>query len=200
MLKKIALASAILAASTGVALANPAPYVGVSSGVVVNTLNISSHHHSVEAGGYRGVPFNLFAGYGGMVNCNFYLAGELFGTVATANISDNDAQLKSTYGFGAAILPGVMLSDHTLGYIRAGVVRTHFKLDDDAKQTKTGGQFGVGLQTNLCQNLDLRGEYDFVSYGSLSHDGEHHHGHHHHGVSASPRSDQFTVGLVYKFD
>lgn len=196
MLRKIVLASAILAASTGVALAGT-PYVGISSGVVVNTLDIKTDHGRAGVASYRGVPFNLFAGYGGLINCNVYLGGELFGTVGTANVSDNNTQLKSTYGIGAAFIPGVMLSDRTMAYARAGIVRTQFRTGrHDAKETRNGAQVGAGIQTNLCQNLDLRGEYDFVAYRSIS-NGHHRRGTH---VSASPRSDQFTLGLVYKFD
>lgn len=180
MFKKLLIASSLLVASTGVALANPAPYVGASLGVVVNTPNNS------WAGSYRGVPLNLFAGYGGIVTENFYLAGELQGTVGTPEISGN-GWLRSSYGFGASILPGLMLCDQTLLFARLGVVNTHFsKFDRNA----TGGEFGLGMQTSLTQNVDLRGEYDFSAYRSVSRD----------GLSTNPRSDQFTVGLVYKFD
>lgn len=203
-MKKIVLASLILAATTaGVASANPAPYIGISSGVIVNTADLRRTHDDnglVGIGSYRGVPLNVFAGYGGLVNCNIYLGGEIFATAATANISDNKLQLKSTYGFGAAFIPGVMFSDRTMGYVRAGIVKSHFRTGrHDSKATRNGAQFGVGLQTNLCQNLDLRGEYDFVAYRSVRAnvvDANNLP----HRASVSPRSDQFTLGLVYKFD
>jgi opacity protein-like surface antigen len=191
MLKKVLLASAIAVTTSGVAVANTAPYVGASVGVTTNTSNVKANGSNFTGGGYRGVPFNLFAGYGGVINQNFYLAGELNGTVGTANISDN-TNLKSSYGLGASIIPGLMLSDHTLAFARAGVVRSRFP-DNNAK-TLNGGQFGFGMQTSLTQNVDLRGEYDFVAYesknatvGATT-------------ASVAPRSDQFNLGLVYKFD
>ena len=190
MFKKVILASAIAMSVSGVAAANGAPYVGASVGITNNSQNVKTNGVNSTGGSYRGVPFNLFAGYGGLVNQSFYLAGELVGTVATANISD-DNSMKSTYGLGASIIPGVMLSDHTLAYARAGVVRSRFSQNN---QSRTGGQFGLGMQTALTQCVDLRGEYDFVAYQSKNQTSG--------GVTSSvaPRSDQFTVGLVYKLD
>ncbi len=182
MLKKILLASAMLVSTTGIAMADQAlaPYVGVSTGINVMTAD------KAGLNGYRGVPFNAFVGYGGTIEQNLYLAGELTGTVATGQISDTN-QLKTTYGYGASILPGFMLSDHTLAFARLGLLRTRFSQIDS---TKTGAQIGLGLQTSLTQNLDLRGEYDFAGYKHINYS----------GTTASPISDLFTLGVVYKFD
>lgn len=193
MVKKILLISAFAAiVSTNLAHANAAPYVGAGVGIINNTANVKLNNRPVDyvGGSYRGVPVNLFAGYGGAVNENFYLAGEIFGTAGTMNLSDSKG-LKTSYGIGAAIIPGVMLSDHTMAYVRAGVVRARFS---QSKANKTGGQFGAGMQTTLTQNVDLRGEYDFVAYKSEDKTiGTN-------KFSIAPRSDQFNVGLVYKFD
>lgn len=188
MVKKIIIASAILAATTGVASADPAPYLGASIGINTNTSSSVSiatgpKQFVNQAGNFRGVPFSLFAGYGGILNQNFYLAGEVFGTPATAEISDKNL-LKTTYSYGASVIPGVMLSDHTLAYGRVGVVRSRFS---ELNENANGAQFGFGLQTCLTQNIDLRAEYDFTAYKSVS------------NVS-SPRQDAFNLGLVYKFD
>lgn len=191
MLNKILIASSILAAS-GIALANPAPYVGASLGIDTNTSSSAAYSanatgvHSAPAN-YRGVPFSVFAGFGGVLTDNYYLAGEFTGTVATADISNNNG-LKTSYGYGASVLPGFMLSDHTLAFVRAGVVRSHFT---NANESETGGQFGAGLQTSLTQNVDLRGEYDFTAYRSFNNSI---------GRVAAPRSDAFNASLVYKFD
>lgn len=182
MLKKAILVGGLLAA--GVAVAAPAPYVGVSTGV--------SNMSADKGISYRGMPFNLFAGYGGMVNSSIYLAGELNATVANAQLSDPaDNSLKSTYGYGLSVLPGVMLSDHTMAFARAGVVRTRFS---SANASKTGAQFGLGLQTSLTQNIDIRGEYDYTAYQSFNRavDDE--------TFSISPRNDAFIIGLIYKID
>lgn len=189
MLKKLFLASAIVAASSS-AIAGNAPYLGAGIGIINNSANEKSNAGtSSTLGAYRGMPFNLYAGYGGLVNQNFYLAGELNGTVGTANISEsNNAGLKTTYGLGASIIPGIMLSDRTMAYARAGVIRSRFP--DNKGTSRTGGQFGLGMQTTVAQNVDLRGEYTYVAYQSKNTS----------FGSTAPRSDQFTVGLIYKFD
>lgn len=199
MFKKILLVSAINAGIASAAMANPVPYVGGNTGIVTNTSSsvaIGSMttsgvggHTTIfsQPGNYRGVPFNLFAGYGGVINQNFFLAGEVFGTVGTADISNNN-QMKTSYGYGASVLPGLMLCDNTVAYVRAGVVRSRFTNDS---VTRTGGQVGLGLQTTLTQNIDLRGEYDFTGYRSFSNVI---------GNVSSPRQDAFNLGVVYKFD
>jgi len=181
MLKKIFLATALLASTTTVAMAfdNLNAYVGVGTGVTTNTSSNSAF------GSYRGMPLNAFIGYGGVFSENFYLAGELNGTLATANIS-NSTILKTNYGYDLSVLPGMMLSDSTLVFGRAGIIRSRFPNQND---WSTGGKFGLGMQTGLMQNIDLRGEYDFVAYRSVNVL----------GGTASPRSDQFNLSLVYKF-
>jgi opacity protein-like surface antigen len=192
MFKKVLLASAILAASSTVAMA-AAPYVGIGSGLVVNTLDLGQVSNVGELGiFYRGIPVNLFAGYGGMVSDSMYLAGELNGTVGTFNITDTTG-LRSQYGLSLSVLPGVMLSDHTMAFARLGVVKTHFTTPSYAKWSDTtpwGGEAGLGMQTSLTQNLDLRGEYDFVAYKSTSSN----------TFKDTPRADQFNVSLVYNFN
>lgn len=184
MFKKIILASAILAATVSVAeAAAPAPYVGASIGLTNNFITSGN-----DAGGtYRGVPFNLFAGYGGVLSQSFYLAGELNATVANATVTNSDGN-KSTYGFGVSLIPGVMLNESTLAFARVGVVNTHFS--NLVNSNRTGGQIGLGLQTSVTQNIDVRGEYDYVAYQSKST----------FWGSMAPRQDVFTVGLVYKIN
>lgn len=174
MFKKLILVSAILAVTTGAALANPAPYVGGSIGIASNSgKNVSGHA--------RNVPVSAFAGYGGLVNQNIYLGGEVFGTLAAKKFNGN--ALQTRYGFGASVIPGVMISDHTLAFARAGVVRTRFK---GANKGRNGAQIGLGLQTSLTQNVDIRGEYDYTRYRAIN--------------NYKPQTNAFTVGLVYKFD
>jgi opacity protein-like surface antigen len=188
MFKKVILSTAILASSVSFAMNAPAPYIGAGLGIVTNTSDIKGSGSSA-VGNYRGVPFNVFAGYGGVINQNFYLAGELSATLGTADIQDNG--LKTSYGYGVSVLPGMMLSDHTLAFARAGIVRAHLPKQ---RSDSTGGELGLGLQTSLTQCIDLRGEYDFVAYRSVN------------GItsgstySVSPRSDQVNLGLIYKFD
>src|SRR5579883_1693444 len=183
MLKKILLAIAVRA-STAAMAADPAPYVGAGLGIVNNTSSDAGNGSAF----FRGVPFNAFVGYGGVVNQALYLAGEVGVTVGTGEIS-NHYGLKTTYSYGASVLPGFMLSDHTLAFARVGAVKTRFSNQD---KTASGGQFGLGLQTSLTPELDLRGEYDFTAYNSFTSSGN--------DRISSPRSDAFNLGVVYKFD
>lgn len=182
MMKKLLLSLALIA-TTSLAFANPAPYLGGSLGITANTNNKGS-------GSYRGMPFTGFVGFGGAIDPNYYLAGELSLTVGTADI-DNAGNMKSSYGYGISVLPGVMLSDHTSGFLRVGIVRSRFP---DANTNLTGGQFGLGLQTSVTQNVDLRTEYDYIAYRSSSSTASTP------GISTSPTSDQFNLALIYKFD
>lgn len=180
MFKKLLIASAVLAVSSNIAFANTngAPYVGVSTGVVTNTASSLN---------FRGMPGTIFAGYGATMGQGIYLAGEVFGTIGTAVISDNG--LKSTYNYGISFIPGVMLSDHTMGYMRIGLVRNRFTPKGAIPSTTvSGGQLGLGIQTSLTQNWDLRGEYTFTANRHIS------------NLSGDPRTDAATVGLIYKFD
>lgn len=180
MFKKLLIACAVMAATTAPAFASieSAPYLGASFGVKANTASLSN---------YDGLIATVFGGYGATVSQTFYLAAELFADIGSLNMSNhtnNSTGVRSSYGFGASILPGLELNDHTTAYMRLGVVRSEFSA---ASQMATGGQFGLGLQTMLTQNWDLRGEYIYTAYQSVT------------GVVGNPRSNQFMLGAIYKF-
>jgi opacity protein-like surface antigen len=176
MFKKLLVSSAILAMASATAFAG-APYVGVATGVVVNTADTVN---------FRGLPGTIFAGYGSGLGQGFYLGGEVFVTLGSATITDNG--LKTGYAYGFGLLPGIMISDHTMGYVRLGLAQTKFSPTNQGNTTVTGGQLGLGLQTSLTQNWDLRGEYTYTSNKSVS------------GVSGNPRTDATTIAMVYKVD
>lgn len=178
MFKKLVLTTSLLALTSGAVFATNAPYIGLSAGERTNT-NKSYN--------YRGIPGTIFAGYGADISQGFYLAGEVFGTFGTGTITDNG--LKTTWGYGLSILPGIMVSEHTMAYMRLGGVRTKFQPKFSSQKTVTGGQFGLGLQTSLMQCWDLRGEYIYSTYSSLNK-----------GSGGAPASDEFALGLIYKFE
>lgn len=184
MLKKLIIAAAALALTSGLAHASGAPYIGASIGEATNTTNTENSSYT-GVRNYRGVPFMVNAGYGALLSQNLYFGGEIFGTLGTLTLNDNG--LKSTYGYGASILPGILLGEHTLTYARLGLVRSRFTPSASSNRSVNGGQLGLGMQLGLTQNVDLRGEYVFTAYQSFS------------GIS-TPRQDQFNLGLVYKFD
>jgi opacity protein-like surface antigen len=157
------------------------PYVGADLGITANTTSTAGNK---KPGNFRGIPVTLFAGYGAEINDNFYLAGEVFVTPGTGELSQTKGHyVKSTYGYGASFIPGMIISDHTLAYARLGLVRSHFDKND---VNATGGQFGLGLQAGVSKNVDVRGEYIFTAYESFN-------------GNTSPKADQVNVGLVYKF-
>lgn len=189
MLKKLTILSALLASTAGVAMANPAPYVGAGLGVTANT---STNSSAYLTSAFRGAPLSVLAGYGGAVNDWYYAAAEVNASLLTGSLSGT-GMLKSSYGYGISVLPGYMLNDHTVAFLRAGLVRTHFSNLD---KYSTGGQLGLGLQTSVTQHLDVRGEYDFTAYSAVNTAAKT-------GGwinSIAPRSDTTTLSLVYKFD
>jgi opacity protein-like surface antigen len=179
MFKKLLIATAILATTSGIAAANlSVPYLGASLGV--NTLTASN------GVSYRGVPITVFGGYGAVVSQAIYLGGEVFGTLGTSTLNNNNSvstSLKTSYGYGVSFMPGYVLTDRTMMFLRAGLVRSRFSSID---ANSTGAQLGLGMQTNLLQNWDVRGEYDYTSYNKVG------------GVK--PKSDLFNLGFVYKID
>jgi opacity protein-like surface antigen len=64
------------------------------------------------------------------------------------------------------------------------VLRTQFS---SGNTWLTGGQVGLGLDVALCTNWDLRGEWDYGFYNSS-------------GSVGNPKSQQFNLGLIYKFE
>lgn len=177
MFKKVCLAVALATCST-VSFANGAPYVGGSLGVIDTT--------STTPGVFRGVPATVFGGYGASINRNIYLGGEVLATLGTFNITNATTAiggLKTSYGYGASIIPGIYVSESSMVFGRVGVVRSRFS---DLSETVTGGQVGLGMQTTVSQNWDLRGEYDYTKYSSVH--------------NLNPQTDAFNLGLIYKID
>lgn len=157
--------------------------------------------------GTHGIKGGMMAGYSGVLNPYMYLATEVFvnlGQTRTAikPISDIDllpltrAKLTTPYDFGMSILPGYMFSPCVTLYGRAGFIRTKFEFDsyiDDSSRSKTnsvyGGQFGFGLLVGLTRQINVRLEYDYTSYRSLSAFGN----------IIMPQNNQVNLGLFYKF-
>jgi len=197
MLKKLSIIALFLLSTN---LIYALPYIGLSSGVLVNTsddFEIYDHGiYSRQPINYREVPLTLFAGYGVDLRSAFYLGGEIFVTPMLAKLNSSSygrGYLNMTYNYGISFTPGIQVSEHTLAYIRLGWIGAHFQsLDNNVN----GGQFGVGLRSSITQHLDLRAEYSISSYFVNGND----------EVIVNPfrvspiiDSDQFSFGLVYRF-
>lgn len=202
MFKKLLIASVVLAGTTSIAFAHVSykgerrdykaevvppcpcyqyvagPYLGLNLGVRDNI--------SGAPAAYKGIEGTISAGYAGMLSPQFYLAAEVFAG-DSFRVKDytrpGSGSARSTWSYGLDIIPGVMLTDYVLGYLRAGVIQTRF---NNVGVNKTGWQVGIGGQTNLCGNWDLRGEYVYSQYGNVS-------------TVGHVLADQFNIGIVYKF-
>ncbi|MDR3492665.1 MAG: hypothetical protein P4M12_11610 [Gammaproteobacteria bacterium] len=135
---------------------------------------------------YKGLIGNLFAGYGKLLDDNqkFYLGGEVLADAGSIPLSGKSYGNRATYGLGASIIPGYMLTKDTMAYGRVGVKALHYT---GTNSTHTGGQLGLGVQTNVAQNWDVRGEYSYTGYGIFKNFTQH-------------GSNQVNLGLVYKLN
>jgi len=169
MLRKVLLASIITAVGSTMALA-ATPYVGGSLGVT--NLGIYSSG-KVQAGAIG----KLFGGYGSTfgINKNIYIGGEL--NIDLAHYPYNTG---ATYGVGASFIPGIMITQYTMIYGRIGLETNH---NTHSSIMYFGNQLGLGLQTNLAKNWDIRGEY--IRYSNVN--------------GNTSGNSQLNLGLVYKF-
>jgi len=156
------------------------PYVGASIGLQNNISGAPAA--ATELGG------NLSAGWGYLWGQRFYLAGEVFGgdngALKNYRSTSTHNSLQSGWYFGGDILPGLMITDHVLAYARAGAVNTRF---NEINANRTAWQVGLGGQTTISKNLDIRAEYIYSLYSSIP------------GISR-PQTSQVNAGIVQKFE
>lgn len=188
------------------AAAYASPYIGINTSFNSTEWNVK--HASQKTTSYHsdGVSGGVFGGYGEMVNQNLYLGVEGFANINSVNTENKviDAyqttvNLKSTYSYGASILPGIKAGKDTLIYARMGLIKTRFELTQNPApnfygaqsttgNTVTGGQLGAGVQTGVTKHVDIRGEYVYSAYRSFSAFNN----------KISPNNNQVNMGLVYK--
>jgi len=181
-LKKLAsclLASGLLLSSATAALANSGGVFYLAPALQYISLYVGSNK-------YQGISPIITAGYGGMVNSVIYLAGEIFAIPATATINNNPNQngsLRTSYGYGASLLPGYYFDDSVMGYARLGYIVARF---ENFHTTKAGYEVGAGVDIGWTANISFYGEYDFAKYRTLENVG-------------APKAGIYTLGLKYKF-
>lgn len=206
MFKKAIIASAVLAASTGLALANggtyqPAPscvhsaYVGVA---------VSRDFFSVDNGnndgfgsldlGNDGFDGELNAGLGWVFQDHYYLGAEVFGDVTNTKISVADESVKNKYNYGIDLVPGVKISDSTMLYGKVGYVRGKFTADANVEgynfsdsTNRNGLQLGLGMETMITNNVSAKLEYDYNYFSKFS------------DTDTRPVVDQVKLGVAYHF-
>jgi opacity protein-like surface antigen len=178
MFKKITLSMGLL--TLGVL-----PCLAFSGNFYLGPTLLIENNNADNGSSYRGISPKITVGYGDYVSPSYYLAGELFGIFGNVKISDNHEEfsVKTSRGFGASFVPGVMINESTELYARIGLISTTFT---DPDKNATGGQLGVGLQTRLTETWDIRAEYTYTAYRDV-------------GDIHSPQSDTFGIGFIHKF-
>lgn len=137
---------------------------------------------------YRGLSPKLALGYGTVLGQSFFLAGEVSATIGTAELSNNtgttgtSVRVNRSYDF--SVLPGMLFSENTMGFLRLGVVSSNFS---QPNATAAGGEIGVGLQFAVLNCWYIRGEYFYTAYSAIKDVG-------------TPVSDTFALGAVYTFN
>ncbi len=164
MFKKIVLACIAIAINSTALAATP--YIGGSLGAT--DLGVSAGKINADA------ISKLFGGYGSVfgANNNIYLGGEL-----NLDVAHYPSYTGTVYGLGASFIPGFMVTNDTMIYGRIGLEADR---SNSSSTSHLGNQLGLGLQTSLAKNWDIRAEYVHTSTFN--------------------ENSQITLGLVYKFD
>lgn len=156
----------------------------------------------------KGWNASAFTGYGLYFNW-FYFGGEINAVASAAESTHTMAvngftlneELRARQSYGVALLPGFRANDYTLIYARLGYLRTSMRntetasilglgtFTDSVTEWLNGFNYGVGIETAICQNTSIRGEYTYTSYGTFNN-----------GITKfTPNNSSFTLGVNYHF-
>jgi len=151
-------------------------YLGLSVGSLANNTSKPAF--------YQGLAGTVTLGYAYTPMTSYYLAGEAFvgDSIQLQNKSNNGSSVRSSWNLGLSVLPGYMISEAALGYFRLGYIRTNFS---SPSNSANGAQLGLGLQLALSKSWDVRSEYIYSFYNSVS-------------TLGNPRSNLFNLGFIYK--
>jgi len=144
---------------------------------------------------YNALMPALYVGYGAWRSESLFLALEGFATSKSIRTTDNDDAntiLKMSYNYGLSVVPMMSLDNAIFGFLRLGFVRTKFP---NLGSIENAYQLGLGLEGVLVGCWNLRGEADYVKYGSVkkgSSDSDIHVG--------SLHAAEYTLALIYRFD
>lgn len=161
--------------------ANP-DFDGTAGGVGVSS-NIDLAVRGGDVGG--------FLGFGKYFDV-WYLGAEVYGFWTSANTSTTvtvppapgvvggtvNSRLRENGDWGIAILPGIALNNTTLGYVKVGYdwasVNARVNVTPTGGPTTTvsdndtahGWVFGAGIETLVCDNWSVRGQFDYINYNN----------------------------------
>ncbi len=162
---------------------------GNDSAASVNSDVGHHHHHHLSSSSSTVVPF--------------FFGGNL------------EQEITANWSWGVSVLPGIKINDSTLAYARLGWAAHNLKVenefdhhyllsssypygfagrhhddDDDANHWYSGFAYGLGIESVICQNWSVRGDYTHTDLGS--HDVG--------STSLHPADNQFMLSLIYHFD
>lgn len=207
--------------------ANAAFYVGAGGGPEIATFSEDAHITLPESNVYnntklsgRGYFGSIFAGYGRYLTGpdlhtkNVYLAAEINANASNVEYQGSNNNLtsrtfstttyKMDHSFGLSILPGFLLTDSTLFYVRLGYAYGNFKLfTNDVSLTPvnenvSGFCHGFGVRQMVKQNFMVFMEvsqtnYQGVQIHTLSTNNTVK------DVNITPVTAQLEFGLLYNF-
>lgn len=175
----------------------------------IPTVLTASTNPALNPTGFLG---GLFLGYGHYFDI-FYLGAEIFGNYTSASASYTDSfnalltgnaaalynQVTFRGSYGAGLLPGLKVNDKTLFYLKAAYSRANVKVNENVSSSVAsanlttlkwinGFNYGLGLETLLCDRVSLRGEYTHTNYSSF---------YSKLNAKVSPADNQFMLGLIY---
>jgi opacity protein-like surface antigen len=186
-------------------------YVGVQGGYDVYDVHenyspvitgLTGNTNTRNAGWVGG----LFVGYGRDVLESFYIGTEILGNYNgsstsyqfTSSLLGNYASKFTTKGsFGVSLIPGVKITNVTLGYVRIGYNWVNLQTQENnsttgfsarKNATSSGFNYGLGAETLLYKSLSLRGEYTYTNYSNFNTSM---------GTNFSPADNQFMLSLIY---
>ncbi len=238
MFKKLFIfANTILTLSAATAFAaSVGPYVGIGGGADDSAWH-AGHNSTISVTdifgtetfttgsskdmGAHGFVGTVFGGYSGIVCSDIYLAGEIFGNIAstsanvrssftdvdpltgTTSLSVSDT-LKTKYGYGVSFIPGVVLNNSVIGYGRIGYIRTRFEHSLSISGTDPTGPFASSRSTynninggQLGLGVRVNTAPGFDIRGEYTYTA--YQGYSSLGERIIPRNNQVTFGLAYNF-
>lgn len=168
MIKKAVTSSLILLCASSTTFAKTTTYAG--GGLAIGGYSNPSFGGYYTQSGLYGASANVFAGKGKYVDKEekIYVAGELGANYSHGTSGRNAA------GLNLSVIPGLMVTDSTMLYGRVGAATSA-----GSGSLMFGPVVGIGAQTNIKKNWDVRAEYTNYS---------------------SSNSSQIGAALVYKFE
>lgn len=186
---------------TSLALASSIVHAGfyAGAGIGSDTVDFSTRSHVFKADPNQPMEFDvinkahlsatgvfgtLFAGYGGLVKNQFYMAAELNGNLSSTeskgfnhefvHLSFSDTSLRIKNSIGISVLPGYQFTPATLFYGRLGITNSSISqktsdisLANFSKKTN-GFRYGLGIQQGITERCALRMDYSRIDYKKIN--------------------------------